>query len=426
MKMVDVFTVALLSAVILLSGCGKSTEDAPSKFAAAATSEGGAFLDQFKAYDANMDTVDPSAMGEARDLLEKASHGDVQGMLGIGNCYAHGRNVKLDLARAEYWYRRAWAGKNAWALYELALLYLDHPESHSVTLAVRLLETLSGNVDFGYPGKYALWDLGRCHRDGVGTPKDEEKAVACWWRLLSVLPSGRETMTSRTLQRYRTDAKSALDGMGRLPPILGCIGGELDDAAFLAQFKRVYGKVSPYDTAATGKVKEILEKLRSKSLKSPHDLCVLGFEYLEGWRVARDPIRAEYWFRRAWMDGDAWGVFGLAEAYLDGTLGVRSPETAFRIFRVLSESPRYGYVQRYALCELGRCYQGGIGTHRDPEKARRAYERALDGYAVSPRSQTARAYRAAAEHGLKTLGKRSVGETSRDSAASGDRGKTRE
>ena len=360
-------------------------------------------LERFKTYDANLDPADTSARGTVKDLLGKALSGDASSMLQLGVFYCEGRDVTASLDRAEYWYHRAWAAGSSWGLYDLARLYLDHPESRSVTVAVRLLEALSGNANFGYPGKYALWDLGRCHQEGIGTPKDEEKAATCWWRLLSVLPPGRETVTSRTLQDYRRNATEALKKMGRLPPIQGCIGGDLDDAAFLVQFKHYDGTVEPYDPAATGKAKEILEKLRSGNLKSPRDLCVLGWDYLHGWYIARDPVRAEYWFRRAWRSGEPWGVFTLAENYLDGTLGVRSPETAFRIFRVLSENPRYGYVQRYALCELGRCYQYGIGTAENPEKAREAYERALRGYDSSPKSRTARAYRAAAEYGLKIL-----------------------
>ena len=378
----------------------------PAQDAAGTAKQGLAkLLEQFKTYNTGLDPADPSATGEAKTNLEKALGGDEKGMFLVATNYAMGLGVKADVDRAEYWFRRAWNGGSSWGLYELARLYLNHPESRSVTVAVRLLEALSANEDFGFYGRCALWDLACCHRDGIGTPKDEGKAAACWWRLLSVFPPGRETVTSHKLQRYRADAKAALDAMGRLPPIQGCIGGDLDDEDFLAQFKRVDDKVSADDPAAVGKVKEILENVRSGKLRTRHDLCWLGFEYLEGWRIARDPVRAEYWFRRAWMDGDVFGILKLAETYLDGTLGVRSPETAFRIFRVLSEKPRYGYVQRYALCELGRCYQYGIGTAQDPEKARGAYARALHGYDASPKSPTARAYRAAAEYGLKILGR---------------------
>ena len=79
--------------------------------------------------------------------------------------------------------------------------------------------------------------------------------------------------------------------------------------------------------------------------------CQIGYFYLEGLGVEKDPERAFYWTRRAAEHGDRDGQFNLGWFYEEGTGAERDPAQAVRWYR---EAARQGHDLALQKCaELG-------------------------------------------------------------------------
>lgn len=79
--------------------------------------------------------------------------------------------------------------------------------------------------------------------------------------------------------------------------------------------------------------------------------CQIGYFYLEGLGVEKDPEKAFYWTRRAAEHGDRDGQFNLGCFYEDGTGTVRDMEQAARWYR---EAARQGHDLAVKKCEALR------------------------------------------------------------------------
>ncbi|MBF0626738.1 MAG: sel1 repeat family protein [Magnetococcales bacterium] len=95
--------------------------------------------------------------------------------------------------------------------------------------------------------------------------------------------------------------------------------------------------------------------------KAQHNL---GAMYLKGLGVARNPVQAAAWFRKAAEQGETLSQHNLGTLCLQGIGVAKDPVAAYEWFRraaLLGDA-------RSAQC-LGALYFEGLGTQRDPARA---------------------------------------------------------
>ena len=89
-----------------------------------------------------------------------------------------------------------------------------------------------------------------------------------------------------------------------------------------------------------------------------------------------NPAEAVKWYELAAESGRAWAMLSLAFMYAQGDLGQRDPAKAFHWF----EQAGGGAHPKHFLgvANLAICYQNGIGTPKDPEKAAALFKQYRD------------------------------------------------
>ncbi len=300
----------------------------------------------------------------------------------LGDCYAGGEGVPENPLRAAYWYTRAAEDGDFPAAYRLACLYRDGrgvKQNHSyekyyaeiaynggVRAAEKLIARLSrervfsevpkrieiknrneDRFELGYraygEGKYALAvtmyrlaaedgyararnNLGICYEKGHGVPKEEDTAVV-WYRLAA--EGGYDTAWMNLGDCY-------LYGRGV---------AQSDDNAFAC-----------YLTAA-------------EKGYAPAQFVVANC-YYNATIVDRDVQAAMAWYEKAALQGDAESLNRINEIRSDMTdlynRGVDAYErgdyaSAVKFYTIASE-----FGHRGAQCNLGYCYQNGLGCEKNP------------------------------------------------------------
>ncbi len=299
----------------------------------------------------------------------------------LGDCYADGEGVAENPLRAAYWYTRAAEDGDFGAAYRLACLYRDGrgvKQNHAcekyyaeiaynggVRAAEKLIARLSkervfsevpkrieiknrneDRFELGYraygEGKYALAvamyrlsaedgyararnNLGICYEKGHGVPKDESTAVI-WYRLAA--EGGYDTAWMNLGDCY-------LYGRGV---------EQSDENAFAC-----------YITAA-------------ENGYAPAQFVVANC-YYNATIVDRNIQEAMAWYEKAALQGDAESLNRIDEIRNDMTdlynRGVDAYErgdyeSAVRFYTIASE-----FGHRGAQCNLGYCYQNGLGCEKN-------------------------------------------------------------
>lgn len=117
-----------------------------------------------------------------------------------------------------------------------------------------------------------------------------------------------------------------------------------------------------------------------KAAEQGHDKAAnnLGCLYLDGNGTAQDFEKAAYWFELSAQKNDTYAILNLGNMYEDGQLG-GSPNYA-KAFEYYQKADKM--VCPPAACELGRCFQNGVGTKANAKKAFSYYKKSADaGYA---------------------------------------------
>jgi TPR repeat protein len=128
-------------------------------------------LDELRQAYQLIDTAHQQAMEKLESL---AARGSPMSMMYIADAYRTGKGTKIDLVRAEEWYRRASENGMVLGTYELARIYLD----------AKRYEQAKEAFDIGASKKYlpSINMLGTMYRDGLGVDRDLKRARDCFER----------------------------------------------------------------------------------------------------------------------------------------------------------------------------------------------------------------------------------------------------
>jgi TPR repeat protein len=122
---------------------------------------------------------------------------------------------------------------------------------------------------------------------------------------------------------------------------------------------------------------------RAAKCGDPTAATSLGYAYDVGLGVARDVKQAVRWYQQAARAGDSSAMCNLATVYRDAGKFTQ----AFKWWgRAAAEK------DGNAALDVGYCYQYGIGTTRDPAKAKRMYRIALKSPGISEYMREAAIY----------------------------------
>lgn len=279
-----------------------------------------------------------------KQQLSLAEIGDAIAQYKLGECYATGRGVEKDDAKALEWLGKAAAQGQADAQFALGVC---HEEGYVVekdeAKAVGWYEKAAaqGQAD-------AQYNLGRCYRWGFGgIAKNEAKAME-WYE--------------KAAEQGQTDAQHSLS------------------LHYLISYEMAKDKnkaIEWYEKAA--KAVKWSEKIAVQGDK--HAQHILGQYYKNGLGVAKDETKAAEWYEKAAKQENADAQYTLGQCYEYGH-GVGKDEAKAVVW--YEKAAVQG--NRYALYTLGRCYEYGHGVVKNQTKAAEWYEKAAaQGYASAQR-----------------------------------------
>lgn len=108
------------------------------------------------------------------------------------------------------------------------------------------------------------------------------------------------------------------------------------------------------------------EKFSDESEKLQHQLQFnIAGSFADPKSKTYDAREAAKWYELAAEGGEPWAMLNLAFLYHDGRLGQPDPEKAFTYFKMAGE--KGNHLLGYANTAI--CYQNGLGTAKDPQKA---------------------------------------------------------
>ena len=181
----------------------------------------------------------------------------------------------------------------------------------------------------------AQFNLGMCHLEGRGTPKDDKKAFACFRKAAE---QGHAAAQYRLSWMYEK---------GR--------GVSMDISQALSWCRKA-----------------------AEQGFSPA-LYIMGRAYEIGRGVPQDASQAAEWYRKAAEQGDAAAQNNLAQMYANGRGVPKDNKKAVEWYEKAAEQ---GYSS--AQNELGRMYEGGQGVPQDDSQAVEWYGKAAEqGYAAA-------------------------------------------
>lgn len=117
----------------------------------------------------------PLSPVELTKLLARANDGHVESQFKLGIAYHYGAGVAQDLAKAEYWLKKAAGSDDTQAQVQLGLFYLQ-PEF----LASRPGEAKAWFMRAAAAGSpYAEYNLGLMYQSGLGIRANKAEAFGC-------------------------------------------------------------------------------------------------------------------------------------------------------------------------------------------------------------------------------------------------------
>lgn len=355
-----------------------------------------------------------------------AAAGDAEAMGRLGDLFAAGRGVPLDLGRAVSWRRKAAEAGYAPAAHALGLMYLSGQGVTAYPLeAARLFDRAAkaGNV----PSMLQLADM---YFDGLGVFKDrnralelydragsaDPKAAAVLCRLFAAGDDAHRDMTRAAkfcrLAATAGDAPSAtLLGLGmlrgRLPGDTATATALLSKAAWAGDAEAMYAMAllhlagqgvasNPTEAfrwctkaakAGLPEAKGLLAALSEEELPSADNLAkamefyreaatagdaeagfALGSLLSKGLAGPPDFTEARKWYARAAKAGDARAQFNLGLMYLTGKGGPVNDTEALRLMRLAADQG-----DPHARFNVASLTLAGRGTAADPQAAFRWY-----------------------------------------------------
>ena len=114
------------------------------------------------------------------------------------------------------------------------------------------------------------------------------------------------------------------------------------------------------DGVAKDPVKAAKWRRKAAELGNAHAQCLLGLDYADGFGVKKNLTEAVRWLRKAADQGLAGAQYDLGQIYAGGDIQGKSTADAVALYRKAAEQ---GLPE--AQCAVGNCYLEGVGVPKD-------------------------------------------------------------
>ena len=265
-------------------------------------------------------------------LRREAEGGDAVAAWKLGKIYAEGLEAEQDWGRAAEWYRKAALAGNAEGEYQLGLLFEEGKgvgqDSGQAAGWYRKAAEL-GHAD-------AQWKLGICHRDGKGVARD-----SIWAKV----------WLEKAARQGQEEAKAALESLVVTLKQEGVNPAMLDRA-----------EAEAGDTAAQNRMGRRCMEGIGVEQGSPEGQCRWGDCLRLGRGAEKDEKAAEEWYLKAAEQGFAEGARLVGRC----RMAKGDKEAAANWFQKAAEE---GDAEGQYLLAL--CFQKGMGTEKNPARAKK-------------------------------------------------------
>ena len=255
---------------------------------------------------------------QIKEIFAAAKQGDPRAQFELAIAYEKGKEIEQNLSRALYWYRQSADGGYGPAALTYGMNLILEDEFRDEKTGVRYIEQA---VKDGMP--MAMIFLAGLYERGAGVQQNYFEAGNLY-----------KNVTSESE-----------------PHVLYCYG-----MAFLL---------------GSGMHKDEIIALRYlKSAAEAKDMAgmyALGRCYLEGSGVRKNPYTAVKWLRKSAEAGYGRACTLLGDCRRDGNGGKADPEEALILYEKATQGDS---PDSEALLRMAQCYEEGIGTKKDSEKAK--------------------------------------------------------
>lgn len=268
-------------------------------------------------------------MEEAR---RRASEGDVEAYVILGNKYEHGVECEVDYDEAMKWYMKAVDKDDPEGMCcAAALIEIGKGATQDVEKAFQLFKRAAE-----HPSKHgrALCCVGVCYDNGTGVEADPAEAIRWYER-------GREVQHAKSIHYLAMSYEAGT----------GC--------------------ESNFETAAKYYLEAALLSFVPAIIK-------IGIAYERGIGVDRDPYKAVAMYRRGVKLGSSRAALMLANCYADGNGVPHFPTLALKVYKRVAELASDVAVAGECLLKAGLLYRAGVGVKRNFARAAGYFEASIE------------------------------------------------
>lgn len=307
--------------------------------------------------------------GEKKYLAKLHEIADDEGyyiaMVKLYFCYSEGLCAQKDIPKALEYLDRAVKDNYAPACLIKGNLYYDGalgmPEDKEAAFRLFCVAAKKDNYS-------AIFNVGMCTRDGIGTQKDVHKAIECFqkcadetgdvrslWNLYKIYSEGEDGVAANPALGVEYLTKAADLGNG--------------DALFELGLDYFYGKY----VAAQSDEKAV--ECFMKGGEAGHHACAknVGLCYKDGRGVPQDNAKAMEWLEKAADLGSVDAYLQLGNAYNDNGIWSVDYQKAAEYYQ-----KAYNAGAAEGALRLGIMYESGHGVDADLEEALKLYQTSAD------------------------------------------------
>jgi TPR repeat protein len=321
------------------------------------------------------------------EFKKSAQEGNAQDQCILGICFRFGIIFEMDIEESVQWFEKAVEQNDLMAKFNLGGCYFDGEEGvkQDIEKGLRLLEEAANENEVNSQST-----LGLCYLNGIGVTKDYHKAIDWFKKCLEVDKKNEVALTGM--------AEIQMNGLG--------VPKNPEKAAFCYETLAKGNSEAQSQLAQLYKdgVEEDIQKcikLLTDASKSQHleAINLLGFLYYKGKQIPQDYQKAKDWFEYSGKLGSDISQYNLGKMYQKG-LGVDQSDemaitwyklaadsghamAAYQLGMILSKSTKKSDLRKSvdyfkkasdlgnvnAHIRVGKYYWDGVGVSQNPSKA---------------------------------------------------------